>query len=36
MSEIYDFGFGMPAFQAALLDRLQPGRSYLFSGATTE
>jgi hypothetical protein len=36
MSEINYFGFCVPAFQAALLDRLQSGRSYLFSGATTE
>ena len=36
MSEILAFGFGMPAYEAALLGCLQAGRSYLFHAATIE
>ena len=36
MSKILGFGFGIPAFQAALLGCLQAGRSYRLHGATTD
>ena len=36
MSEILDFGCGMPAFQAALVDWLPAGRSHPVSGAFIE
>ena len=36
MNEILGFGFGMPPFQAALLDCLRAGRFSLFDSAIIE